>query len=143
MALVHYADHRQLAREASHIEKRFILEIPNEHSLADVLRPDYWKNVSANIKRLSVVTVIGGKDNIDVDLRCVSVGHGYCMMKVIRQAPTAETAVQSETVLGAPHIDYIPGYKWCIIDRDESILKENFGTRESAQGELDKLSAAA
>jgi hypothetical protein len=137
MSKVHYADQRQFTKSEVFLVKRYLLELPNDQGLEDIMRPDYWRHVAEQIKRLSVVTVVGGKDDLDVDLRCMASGTGYCMMRVIRSAP--REALIDTVAEGKRRVEYKPSFKWAIIGHDGGILFPGYDTRDDAQRALDAL----
>jgi hypothetical protein len=141
MTNITYADQKQFARGAQFLEQRYLVEIPNNQGLEDVLRPDYWRTVSDIITRNAVVTVINEANGIDIDLRCTAKGHGYCMMKVIRVAPNEEAIEESSEAQRC--IEYRPGFKWCVIGTDKGILESNFETREKAHLRLEEIEEKA
>lgn len=130
-----YVDPKQFTKSAAFVEQKFVYELPEFTTMEDVIRPDYWKPVSDRIKRLAIVTCIGGADGIDIDLRCIGVGNGYCVMRVIRMAPT-DSEFEDEVRAGERRVEYRPGHQWCIIGADNGILKDHFETREDATNGL-------
>lgn len=130
-----YADVKQFNRIASFVEERFIYELPEEVGLSDVMSPHFWRSVSDKIKRLSVVTCIGGKDDLDVDLRCIGSGQGYCVMRMIRSAVNDE-GYEELPPSGERHVEYRPALNWCVIDVDGSVIESNHKTREDATASL-------
>lgn len=131
------ADTKQFSRGAQFVEQKFVYELPDSHTLSDVLRPEYWRPVSEKIIRLSVVTCIGGADSIDIDLRCMGSAQGYCVMRIIREAP-GMTDATANTECAERHVEYRPGQQWCVIEADGSVLKSGIKVRAEA---LESLAA--
>ncbi len=132
---VKFADPSAFVKEAVYVEKRYVVQLPNSHTLQDCLRPDYWKPVASRISPLSVVTVLGGADDLDVDLRCVDRGGSFCIMRVIRMMTPPQEAI-ANLKIGKRCVEYRPGFEWCVIGSDGGILKYNFATQAIAQEHL-------
>lgn len=136
------ADTRQFNRGgAAFVEQKFVYELPDDVGISDVLRPEYWRPVSDKITRLAIVTCIGGADNIDVDLRCMGVAQGYCVMRLIRTTP--ELLFDDDLAISqSRRVEYRPGLKWCVVDKDNSIMESGFASRDDALIALESKGAA-
>lgn len=139
---IKFADAAAFTKGASFVEKRYVIELPRDHTLQDCLRPDYWKPVATQIPRLSVITVIGGADDLDVDFRCIDRGTSFCIMRVIRMMTSTDEAAP-ELQIGERRIEYRPGFEWCLIGHDNGILRHNFATQELAQSALRQMGVPA
>lgn len=137
-----YVDAKQFTKGAVFVQQSFIYEMPSNVSLADIMRPDYWKPVSDTIKRLAIITCIGGVDNIDVDLRCIGVGKGYCVMRLIRTAPSDESVIEV-TVPTESRVEYLPGHQWCVIGEDDEVITDGYESRSDAMSALATLGIKA
>lgn len=140
MSKVKYAEQKQFTKTAEYVYSHYILELTHDIGLEDLMRPDFWKNVASKLKRLSIVTCIGGKDRLDVDLRVMDSGPGYCMMKVIRTAPQQNEIV--ETLESDRHVGFLPGRGWCVLGKDGGLLMEGLSNREEASERLEEMEAA-
>ena len=136
---IKFADQTSFTKGAVFVEKRYVIELPNDHTLQDCLRPDYWKTVTEKISRLAVITVLGGADDLDVDLRCIDKGNSFAIMRVIRMM-TANDESSPELQVGQRRVEYRPGFEWCVIGHDNGILRHNFASQILAQECLRKLS---
>jgi hypothetical protein len=141
MTKVNYADARQFDKAANYVIAHYIIELTHETGLEDLLRPDFWKNVHAKLPRFSIVTCIGGKDQLDVDLRVMATGLGYCMMRVIRTAPPAHTIAEVRTSERA--VKYIPSRRWCVVGKDGGVIISDLSSREEATERLNEMESEA
>lgn len=139
---IKFADPTEFNRGAVFVEKRYVVRLPNDHTLTDVMRPDYWKPVAAQIPPLSVVTVLGGADGLDIDLRCVDRGGGFCIMRIIRMMTSVDESAP-ELAYGERRVEYRPGFGWTVIGHDNGILRHGFATQALANECLRTLQAPA
>lgn len=137
-----YADSKAFTPNAAQVEQRSFLELSYDIGMEDILRPDFWRPISGQISKHGIVTVIGGCDNVDADLRCVDSGNGYCIMRVIRQAAAPELSRDTHTAAEGRRVEYRPTHGWCAIDDDNTIIKSNLPNREAAFAHLDGKEAA-
>jgi hypothetical protein len=117
------------------VSRHFMYELNADETMLDVVSPEFWKTLTSKIGQYDVVTCIGGKDSIDVDLRCMGVANGYCIMRIIREAP-AIRAGDVGTQNTETHIEYRPGRKWCVIGRDGTERSSGHNDRDAANAAM-------
>lgn len=136
-----YADSKAFTPNSAHIEQRSFLELPYDVGIEDILRPDFWRPIAGQISKHAIVTAVGGRGDIDVDLRCIDSGNGYCIMRIIRRAETAKLPRDVHVTSGERRVEYKPTRLWCIIDVDDTVIAQDFPDREAAFAHLDLLNS--
>jgi hypothetical protein len=128
-------DAKQFLKSAVHVEPRFVYELPETHTYEDITAPEYWRSVAEKLPRLTVVTCLGGADNLDIDLRCLGSSQGYCVMRVIREMPATKSGASTPEA-AEPRVEYRPGSKWCAVDRLGAVIKGGLSSRSEAEEAL-------
>lgn len=90
---------------AEYARPYFHTEVDNDCTLDDLLRPAFWGNhvgTSGTLKKNALIDVVRADSTLDVQLRCVEVGPGFAVMRVLREwedpAAAAALAATREAV---------------------------------------------
>ena len=120
---------------ANFVSQHFVIELAADVGLDDILIPDFWKSASSKLHRLDVVTLLGGRDGLDIDIRIVAVGLGYCVARVIREMPKIADVAALDEGDQADRTAYIPGKKWAAYHGGD-LVSSGHSSRADAEAAL-------
>lgn len=87
--------------DASYARPYFHTEVDNDCTLDDLLRPAFWGHhvgTTGTLKKNALIDVVRADGTLDVQLRCVEVGPGFAVMRVLRSWEDAEAAAARNLV---------------------------------------------
>lgn len=127
-------------QQAHHVESRFMVQIPEADTLADIRKPSYWAHHAVRVPPKSLLTCVDQRCRWEADLRVLEAGRNYLRVAVVRHV---EYDVQA---LGQPEIERLKALHaiesngqngWRIIDADGALLFAGLATRADAENALD------
>jgi len=69
---------------ATHVESRFMVQIPEGDQLDDICKPSYWAHHAARVTPKSLLTCIDQRLRWEADLRVLEAGRNYLRVAVVR-----------------------------------------------------------
>lgn len=125
---------------ASHVESRFMVQIPEVDKLDDICKPSYWAHHAARVTPKSLLTCIDQRLRWEADLRVLEAGRNYLRVAVVRHVEYDVKALGQPEIerLRALHAIASNGQNgWRVVDPDGTVLFAGLATRGDAEAALD------
>lgn len=82
--------------DASYSRPYFHTEVDNDCTLDDLMRPAFWGHHAngGTLRKNALIDIVRADGTLDVQMRCVEVGQGYAVMRVLRSWEDADRAAE-------------------------------------------------
>jgi hypothetical protein len=125
---------------ASHVESRFMVQIPEGDRLDDICKPSYWAHHAARVTPKSLLTCVDQRLRWEADLRVLEAGRNYLRVAVVRHVEYDVKALgrpEMERLRGLHTIESNGQNGWRVVDPDGIVLFAGLTSRVDAECALD------
>lgn len=120
-------------KEAEYVRHVFRATVPNDTTINDVLKPDFWAHVAAKLHNTDIIEVCPEDESWFAQLivRSASRLHAKCAVLRHQSFNADKKTAEPEGPFSIKHNG--PKAKWCVIRRvDKALVKEGFASKEEA-----------
>ncbi len=127
-------------QSASHVEFRYMVQIPPDDTLEDICKPSYWAHHAARVTPKALLTCIDKHLRWEADLRVLEAGRNFLRVAVIRHVEYKVKTVGDADLqkIKEKHTIESNGQNgWRVLDDQNNILVSGLATRDMAEQYLD------
>lgn len=125
---------------ASHVENRYMVQIPPGDCLDDICKPAYWAHHAAKVHPKALLTCIDKNNRWEADLRVLEAGRNFLRVAVLRHVEYDVKTMGDadlEKLFNQHTIENNGQNGWRVIDPEKIVLFSGLTTRADAERALE------